>query len=315
MQGASGEVTVTGGTPLINSTQNQFSTSYSPRQLTQLPYNGGSIDNLALLTPGVLPPGDTDFSNSVGISSNGNRGRSNNFQIDGQDNNDNSVAGPTLSITNSEAIGDYQITTNNPSAEFGRNAGAQINVITKSGTNEFRGSLFEFFQNNRLNSRNNTEKQFASAYNFLANNGFSQLRGLANRNGQNLFSYNRFGGSLGGPIVKNRAFFFAPFRRTSKTANRTRAISAPAATLSRRKASASRSRLVFRARLRFSPTQTSASVPLSPMCREVSMSCRLCRTRTATARWMRSSITTVVIRGVLLCAASRRLRGLAQRET
>ncbi len=212
VQGATGEVTITGETPLINTTQNQLTTSYSQKQLTQLPYNGGSIDNLALLTPGVLTPGDADFTNGVGISSNGNRGRSNNFQLDGQDNNDNSVAGPSLSITNAEAIGDYQVTTNNPSAEFGRNAGAQINVITKSGTNEFRGSLFEFFQNNRLNSRNNLEKQSAAAYRFLANNGFSQLEGLANRNGQSTFSTNRFGGALGGPIVKNRAFFFATFQ-------------------------------------------------------------------------------------------------------
>lgn len=212
VSGATGEVTVTGEAPLINSTQNQLSTSYSQRQLTELPYNGGSIDNLALLTPGVVTPGDSDFTNGVGISSNGNRGRSNNFQLDGQDNNDNSVAGPTLSITNSEAIGDYQVTTNNPSAEFGRNAGAQINVITKGGTNEFSGSLFEFIQNNKLNARSNIEKQYAAAYNFLSKNGFPQLQGLANRNGQNIFSYNRFGGALGGPIVKNRAFFFATFQ-------------------------------------------------------------------------------------------------------
>ena len=213
VQGASGEVTVTGEAPLINSTQSQLSTSYSTRQLTQLPYGGGAIDNLALLTPGVVLPGDTDFANGVGISANGNRGRSNNFQLDGQDNNDNSVAGPTLSITNSEAIGDYQVTTNNPSAEFGRNAGAQINVITKSGTNEFHGALFEFFSNNRLNARNNLQKQAATGYDFLVANGQTQLAGLANRNGQDIFSNNRFGGALGGPIVKNRAFFFATYQQ------------------------------------------------------------------------------------------------------
>ncbi len=210
--GATGEVTVTGETPLINSTQNQLSTSYSQKQLTQLPYGGGSIDNLALLTPGVLTPGDADFTNGVGISSNGNRGRSNNFQLDGQDNNDNSVAGPALTITNTEAICDYQITTNNPSAEFGRNAGAQVNAITCPGTNDFHGSLFEYFANNRLDARNNIEKQVGVAYNFLANNGFSQLQGLANRNGQNVFTLNRFGGKLGGPIVRNKAFFFATFQ-------------------------------------------------------------------------------------------------------
>ncbi len=212
VQGASGEVTVTGEAPLINSTQNSLSTSYSQKQLTQLPYNGGSIDNLALLTPGVLTPGDADFTNGVGISSNGNRGRSNNFQLDGQDNNDNSVAGPSLTITNTQAICDYQVTTNNPSAEFGRNAGAQVNAITCPGTNNFHGSLFEYFANNTLNSRNNIEKQAGAAYRFLANNGLPQFKGLANRNGQNIFSLNRLGGSLGGPIKQNRAFFFATFQ-------------------------------------------------------------------------------------------------------
>ena len=212
VKGASGEVTITSEDPLINSTQNQLSTSYNQRQITQLPIGGGAIDNLALLTPGVLTPGDADFTNGVGISANGNRGRSNNFQLDGQDNNDNSVAGPALSITNTQAICDYQVTTNNPSAEFGRNAGAQVNAITCPGKNNFFGSLFEYFQNNRLNARNNVEKRDAAAYSFLANNGFSQFRGIANRKGQNPFTVNRVGGSFGGPIKRNRAFFFVTFQ-------------------------------------------------------------------------------------------------------
>jgi Carboxypeptidase regulatory-like domain/TonB dependent receptor len=213
VQGVGGIVTVTGDNPIINTTQNQLSTSYSQEQLQQLPYNGGSIDNLALLTPGISTPGDTDFTNGVGISANGNRGRSNNFQLDGQDNNDNSVAGPTLSITNAEAIGDYQVITNNPSAEFGRNAGAQVNVVTRSGTNEFHGSAFEYYQGNKLNARNNLQKQSAQAYQFLSNNGFPEFSGLANRKGQDVFSYNRFGGALGGPIVKNKAFFFVTYQQ------------------------------------------------------------------------------------------------------
>lgn len=206
------DVNVNGDAPLIDANQTQLSTSYNQRQITQLPVGGGSIDNLALLTPGVLTPGDADFTNGVGISANGNRGRSNNFQLDGQDNNDNSVAGPSLSITNTQAICDYQVTTNNPSAEFGRNAGAQVNAITCPGTNKFSGSLFEYFLNNRLNARNNIEKQNEAAYRFLANNGFPQFSGIADRRGQNPFSANRFGGSLGGPIVSNRAFFFATFQ-------------------------------------------------------------------------------------------------------
>jgi outer membrane receptor protein involved in Fe transport len=211
--GIAGEtVQVTSETALIDNAQSQLSTSYTPQQLTQLPYVG-SIDNLALLTPGVVTPGDTDFANGVGISANGNRGRSNNFQIDGQDNNDNSVAGPALSITNSEAIGDYQVITNSFSAEFGRNSGAQINVVTRSGTNEIHGSVFEFHQNARANARDNIEKQLGAKFGFLAQSGLTQFQGLADRfnGGAGPFHDNRYGGRLGGPIVKNKAFFFATY--------------------------------------------------------------------------------------------------------
>src|SRR5215204_6555677 len=214
--GIQGEtVQVTGETALIDNAQSQLSTNYTPQQLTQLPYVG-AIDNLALLTPGVVTPGDTDFANGVGISANGNRGRSNNFQIDGQDNNDNSVAGPSLSITNSEAIGDYQVITNSFSAEFGRNSGAQINVVTRSGTNEFHGALFEFHQNSAVNARDNVEKRAGARFGFLADNGFSQFAGLANRfnEGPGPFRENRFGGRIGGPIVKNKAFFFGTYEGT-----------------------------------------------------------------------------------------------------
>src|SRR5918999_1089489 len=145
-QAADETVDVSAGSQIIESAQSQLSANYTPEQLTQLPYVG-SIDNLALLTPGVVRPGDTDFANGTGISANGNRGRSNNFQIDGQDNNDNSVAGPSLTITNNEAVGEFQVITNSFSAEFGRNSGAQINVITKPGTNNFHGTLFEYLQN------------------------------------------------------------------------------------------------------------------------------------------------------------------------
>ncbi|HEX8284882.1 MAG TPA: carboxypeptidase regulatory-like domain-containing protein [Pyrinomonadaceae bacterium] len=212
----SGEsVLVTGETALIDSAQSQLSTNYTPQQLTQLPYVG-AIDNLALLTPGVVTPGDTDFANGVGISANGNRGRSNNFQIDGQDNNDNSVAGPSLSITNSEAIGDYQVITNSFSAEFGRNSGAQINVVTRSGTNEFHGALFEFHRNAAVNARDNIEKLTAGRLGFLADSGLTQFQGFADRyaSGPEPFRENRFGFRLGGPIIKNKAFFFGTYEGT-----------------------------------------------------------------------------------------------------
>lgn len=206
-----GNVQVSGEQPLIQTQQSQLSQSFTPQQLTQLPFNG-LIDNLALLTPGVVTPGDADFTNGVGISANGNRGRSNNFQIDGQDNNDNSVAGPSLFISNGEAIGEFQVITNSFSAEFGRNSGAQVNTITKSGTNEFHGALFEYHQNSALDTINNIEEQAYNSYKFLSDNGVSALTGILGRKGKNVFNNNRFGGAIGGPIKKNKAFFFVTYQ-------------------------------------------------------------------------------------------------------
>ncbi len=206
-----GTVVVTDEQPLIETTQSQLSTSYSSQQLTQLPFNG-LIDNIALLTPGIVTPGDTDFTNGVGISANGNRGRSNNFQIDGQDNNDLSIGGPSTFISNAEAIGEFQVVTNSFSAEFGRNSGAQINTITKSGTNEFHGTLFEYHQNSALNAPDNIEKKTGASFDFLTRSGFSEFSGFAAREGRDPFLNNRFGGSIGGPIKKNKAFFFATYQ-------------------------------------------------------------------------------------------------------
>ncbi len=228
LAGSTEEVNVSGADQqLIQSTQSQLSQQFTPRQLTELPFNGGGIDNLALLVPGVSTTGDASFSNGVGISANGNRGRSNNFQIDGQDNNDNSIAGPSLTLTNTEAVGEYQVITNTFSAEFGRNSGAQINTITKSGTNNFHGAIFEFLQNSALNTLNNTQKRAAATFRFLGNNGFPTFSQLAtNRQGKDPFTLNRFGGAIGGPLPlprfgeggrayisgKNRSFFFITYQ-------------------------------------------------------------------------------------------------------
>jgi outer membrane receptor protein involved in Fe transport len=209
--GQEATVIVTGDSAILETSQSQLSQSYNTRQLTELPILGGAIETFALLTPGVVTPGDADFTNGVGISANGNRGRSNNFQIDGQDNNDNSVAGPSLSITNTEAIGEVQIITNVFSAEFGRNSGAQVNAVTKSGTNAFRGSATYFLRNSALNTRSNIDKQTQGNLNFLAENGVSELSGLASRT-KDPFTFNRFGVSLGGPIKKDKAFFFVAYQ-------------------------------------------------------------------------------------------------------
>ena len=106
-------VTVSSGTEeIVQRDQAQISTTVDTRRIQDLPSNGAAsgLDTLALLAPGVINQRSTGANtNGTGLSVNGNRGRSNNFQIDGQDNNDNSVTGPALSITNNEAIGDYQV--------------------------------------------------------------------------------------------------------------------------------------------------------------------------------------------------------------
>ncbi len=209
--GATAQVEVTSDPAILNTEQSQLSQAYTAKQLTQLPINGGTIETFALLTPGVVTPGDADFTNGVGISANGNRGRSNNFQIDGQDNNDNSVAGPSLSISNVDAIGEVQVITNVFSAEFGRNSGAQVNAVTRNGTNTIRGSAFYFYQGARLNTTSNLDKRQSAQLNFLADNGLSQFSGLAARN-KDPFNNSRFGLAIGGPIIKNRAFFFFTYQ-------------------------------------------------------------------------------------------------------
>ena len=114
--------------------------------IQSLPLNT-NFDNLALLAPGVVQTHDASFSNSngVGISSNGQRGRSNNFEIDGQDNNDNTVGGPQVFFGSADAISEIQIITDNFGAQYGRNMGSVVNYVTKSGTNSFHGTGFEYY--------------------------------------------------------------------------------------------------------------------------------------------------------------------------
>jgi hypothetical protein len=136
-------VEVNAGAALLETTQAQISTTFDTQQVANLPTFGG-FDELTLLIPGVVATHANNFSNTngTGFSTNGQRGRSNNFEIDGQSNNDNSVAGPQFFFSNEEAIDQVQVITNNFSAAYGRNMGSVVNYITKSGTNSIHGSAF-----------------------------------------------------------------------------------------------------------------------------------------------------------------------------
>ena len=152
-------VTVTStGEEVITRDQAQISTTFETRKIEDLPSNGagGGIDTLALLAPGVVASRNSGVNtDGAGLSVNGNRGRSNNFQIDGSDNNDLSIGGPSLFVDNQSQVAEYQVITNNFSAQYGRNSGAVVNIVTKSGTNQFHGDLTEYHQDNyNLNSLN-----------------------------------------------------------------------------------------------------------------------------------------------------------------
>jgi hypothetical protein len=194
-------VTVTAeGQELLQKENVQTSTSFEARKVSELPTNiaGGGIDTLALLTPGVVPGLGFSNSNGAEFSVNGARGRSNNFNIDGQDNNDLSVAGPGFFVDNPDIVGEFQIITNNFSAEYGRNQGAIVNIITKSGTNEFHGSAFWFHRDRKnLDTMTNIERR-------TDNNGTGFADPLLR---------NVAGGTIGGPIIKERAFFFASYQK------------------------------------------------------------------------------------------------------
>ena len=170
------DVTASAEGVTLNKTNPTIGLTVTARQAEELPLSAGrNVNNLALLSPNVhLAPGST------GISANGQRARNNNFTIDGSDNNDIAV---TLSTTPvfPEAVGQFQIQTNPYSVEFGRNSGAQINIITKSGTNEYHGDVWEYYRGSRLNALDNIEKR----------NGLTR---------PSRFNRNQYGFAIGGPL-------------------------------------------------------------------------------------------------------------------
>ena len=190
--------------PLLSTEQSQVAVTLQSESLENLPFGGG-FDTVALLTPGVAITHDNSFSNNNGayggFSSQGERGRSNNFEIDGQSNNDNSVAGPQVFFSNQDALSDVEVITNNFSAQYGRNAGSIVNYLTKSGTNTFHGSGFEFYEGNWGESFAQGQKSP-----FL---GFCAPGDDPNTTGCQVptlprFVQNIFGYTIGGPVPKFR---------------------------------------------------------------------------------------------------------------
>jgi outer membrane receptor protein involved in Fe transport len=200
LQVATPETTVLVATNVqVETTTNTLGGTITTKAAEDLPINGRDFTKFLVTVPGATgdPSGATDSPGSFGLfSANGNRGRANNYLLDGTDMNDGyrnlpaineaGVFGTPATILPIEAISEAAILSNFE-AEYGRNSGAIVNIVTKSGTNDFHGSLFEFFRNNKLDARNffNPEPD-----------------------PQTQFRNNQFGAAVGGPIKRNQTFFY-----------------------------------------------------------------------------------------------------------
>ena len=163
-------------------------------KLTELPLNGRDFFQLATIVSGAVPPAQGSQNSTQGgaISINGVREQSNNFLLDGIDNNNLTINQMVFPLS-MDAVEEFKIQSTTYSAEFGRSAGGQFNVVTKSGANRFSGSLFEFFRHRTLDARN----------------FFDDLD-----QPEPHFQRDQAGGSLGGPLRQNRTFFFANYEGT-----------------------------------------------------------------------------------------------------
>ena len=214
-------VNVVENASVLNTTNAEVATRFDERRLSELPLaTTRSVYNVALSAAGVsqLNSGQTAFAGGTNFSSNGGRVRSNNFMIDGQDNNNFGVAGSTIPLNNPDLIQEVRLVTNQFSAEYGRNSSAVFNAITRSGSNQFHGSAFWFHNDNALNACSNTQK----AGGFCNSNATDPAQQKAPFRIEN-----QLGGTLGGPLYlprfgeggpsyisgRDRTFFFFAIQR------------------------------------------------------------------------------------------------------
>ncbi|HEX8136071.1 MAG TPA: TonB-dependent receptor [Pyrinomonadaceae bacterium] len=200
---------------VIETDSSQLSRSFDTRQVLNLPVFGNQ-NALALLSPNVAErsAGVVGSGGAVG----GTRPRGNSFNVDGVDNNDAGVTGPVISVIQ-DSIQEFSLLTNNYNAEFGAGSGGQFNTITKGGTNEFHGSGFYYVQSERFNAASTSEER-------LLNTPVA-LGGIERKP---LFRDHRYGGTIGGPILRNKLFFFGAYEReTNNSAAGTAQYFAPTA--------------------------------------------------------------------------------------
>ena len=207
------EVSADAGALLDTTTQN-LSTSFTNDELSSMPSatlggasntGGGNsgVLNVSLLSPGVTSSGGLGIG--VGPSIGGQRPRNNNFEIEGVDNNNKALTGPLVYLPN-DSVGNFTLITNQFSPEFGHSSGGQFSTTVLSGTNKLHGRLYEYFQNRNLNAES----------------------GIAGGKVPNpKYDNNRYGGQVGGPILKDKLFFFANFERNTVGQNQSSYVCVP----------------------------------------------------------------------------------------
>jgi len=225
--GAANEVIeVSGAPPLIDTSDAQISTTYNVETLKSIPTAGAGalgVINLSLLQAGVGSSGGLGAGTGPAVG--GQRPRNNNFTIEGVDENDKGITGPDIYVPN-DAVQNFTILQNQFSAEFGHSTGGQFNTSIMSGTNSFHGAAYEYFQNRNLNAIDNATV-LTTPCTLDPTSTFCVAPGKA-KNPR--YDRNRFGGQIGGPVFKNKLFFFVNYERTPIGESSTPAsVSAPTA--------------------------------------------------------------------------------------
>jgi outer membrane receptor protein involved in Fe transport len=201
--GATAEtVTVTAETPIVDTQKTDVGLNITPQEVTNLPLNGRDFANLAILAPGAKPVDSYDpTKNRIAIFGiNGSSGRNVNVTVNGIDNKDNTVGGPVMQLP-LEAVQEFIISTQRFSAANGRSEGAAVNVITKSGSTKFHGGAYVYERNERFNAT-------------LVDPTTGQKR-----EDKSPFSRQQYGGSIGGPLYKDNAFFFFALEKGRELTN------------------------------------------------------------------------------------------------
>jgi hypothetical protein len=205
------EITVSGAAPLVETSRTEMGEVITGTHMTAMPLDGRSYTDLMALQPGVVPISTGEYSmqspsgnlNSGNMSVSGQREDANGFMVNGGNVEEGGGNGAAI-IPDLDSIAEFRIQTNNFDAQYGNYSGGLVNVVTKSGTNQFHGDVFEFLRNNKMDARN-----------FYSYNQTNPVTGAEEPGTARAELHrNQFGGTIGGPIIRDKVFFFGDYQGT-----------------------------------------------------------------------------------------------------